>query len=245
MGSDGPDGPEFYDRVFSAYMGMRLRRDSPNETMEAPIFDELVGDVRGQRILDLGCGAANYGKEVLARGAARYVGVEGSRKMAGAARETLAGTTAELIEERVERWAYPPRTFDLAVSRLALHYVADVNSLFYAVAGALVDGGRFVFSVEHPVITSCSRGWREGTARQDWLVDNYFDTGSRILTWLGGEVEKFHRTVEDYFAAMRGAGFQVEALQEARPRSEMFSNRETYERRKRIPIFLIVAGRKA
>jgi SAM-dependent methyltransferase len=255
----GSDGPEFYDDVFATYMAMRLRRDSPNETMEAPVFDELVGDVRRLRVLDLGCGAAAYGKDVLGRGAARYVGIEGSRKMAAAAREMLQNTTAEVIEQRIETWADPPidnrrrpaaseapaDAFDLAVSRLALHYVADIGPLFSAVARALVSGGRFVFSVEHPVITSCSRGWREGTARQDWLVDNYFDTGSRMTTWLGGEVEKFHRTVEDYFAAMRSAGFQVEALREARPRPEMFTTRETYERRKRIPIFLIVGGRKS
>ena len=244
--SMGSDGPEFYDDVFATYMAMRLRRDSPNETMEAPVFDEVVGDVRGKRVLDLGCGAAAYGKETLVRGAARYVGLEGSRKMAAAARETLVGREdkAEVIEHRVETWKYPTAAFDLAVSRLALHYVADVGALFVEVQRALVDGGRFVFSVEHPVITSCSRGWKEGTVRQDWLVDNYFDTGSRIEKWLGGEVEKYHRTVEDYFAAMRSSGFAVDALREACPRPEMFTTRETYERRKRIPIFLIVGGTK-
>lgn len=238
------DGPDFYDddAVFARYTSMRERRDSPNDTMEAPVVEELLGDVRGRRILDLGCGAASLGRALLDRGAASYVGVEGSRNMAAAARATLDGTCGVVVESRLEAWSHPAGAFDLALSRLALHYVADVRPLFARVAGALADGGRFVFSVEHPVITSCSRGWQEGTTRRDWLVDDYFVTGARVTRWLGGEVRKYHRTVEDYFAAMRRAGFAVEHLAEACPRPEHFSDAETFERRKRIPLFLIVAG---
>jgi SAM-dependent methyltransferase len=118
-------------------------------------------------------------------------------------------------------WTYPSRAFALVVSRLALHYVADLRLLLVSVAQTLVDRGRLIFSVEHPVITSCSRGWKEGTVRQDWLVDDYFRTGVRTTRWLGGEVQKYHRTVEDYFAAMCAARFGVDEVREASPRVEM------------------------
>jgi SAM-dependent methyltransferase len=238
------DGPIFYDveGVFARYMAMRQRRDSPNETMEAPVIDELIGDVRGLRVVDLGCGAGAFGVELLDRGVRSYVGVEGARKMAAAARARLKDTPATVVEDRIERWDYPAGAFDLAVSRLALHYVAEVAPVFAKVAGALAPGGRFVFSVEHPVITSCTRGWKEGTVRRDWIVDDYFNTGVRATTWLGAAVRKYHRTVEEYFTAMRAGGFVVDALREACPRPDMFSDVETYQRRKRIPLFLIIAG---
>ncbi len=240
------DGPDFFDddSVFATYAAMRERADSPNETMEAPVFYELVGDVRGQRILDLGCGSGSLGRELLARGAGSYVGVDGSRNMAAAARSTLEGTSGIVVEQRVETWEYPSSTFDLVVSRLALHYVAEIGPLLASVARALVDGGKLVFSVEHPVITSCARGWKEGTARRDWLVDDYFDAGPRVTSWLGGRVQKYHRTVEDYFAATRAAGFAVEQLCEAGPRPQLFADGETYQRRRRIPLFLIICGKK-
>jgi SAM-dependent methyltransferase len=240
------DGPAFYDDedVFAAYAAARDRHDNPNDTIEAPAFDELVGDVAGRRILDLGCGTAGFGREALARGAAGYVGVEGSRKMAAAARETLRGTAAMVIEQRVEACTYPTGAFDLVVSRLVLHYVADLGPVFAGVAQALVDGGRFVFSVEHPVLTSCDRARKEGAVREEWIVDGYFDAGVRTTRWLGAEVQKYHRTIEDYFGALGAAGFTVERLCEARPRRERFTDAETYERRKRIPLFLLLAGRK-
>jgi len=57
-------------------------------------------------------------------------------------------------------------------------------------------------------------------------------------------VVKHHRTVEDYFAAVQAAGLVVEALREARPRRENFTDEALFNRRKRIPLFLVVAARK-
>jgi hypothetical protein len=64
------------------------------------------------------------------------------------------------------------------------------------------------------------------------------------LSALGGEVQKYHRTVEDYFAAISSAGFTIEHLREPRPRVEIFARTETFERRMRIPLSRIMGGRK-
>jgi SAM-dependent methyltransferase len=239
-------GPAFYDddAVFATYMAARQRRDNPNDTLEQPVTLELAGDLAGRRVLDLGCGDAAFGRLVLARGGSAYVGVEGSRKMAAAAREMLAGTSGQVQHRAIEHWEAPAAAFDLAVARLSLHYLADLGPIFTQVYQALVDGGRFVFSVEHPVITSCNRGWPAGTVRQDWVVDDYFATGVRDTTWMGGRVRKYHRTVEDYFGALQDTGFVVEQLRESRPQREQFADEQTYERRRRIPLFLFLAGRK-
>lgn len=240
-------GAEFYDddAVFSTYARHRQRPDNPNNTLEKPVVFELLGSVVGQRVLDLGCGDALFGRELLAAGARRYVGVEGSRNMVAVAQQNLAGTGGEIIHNALEDWEFPSASFDLVVSRLALHYLADLDTLCAHVYASLVADGRFICSVEHPVITSCDRGWPEGTLRQDWVVDNYFDTGLRVTSWMGGVVQKYHRTVEDYFATFQRAGFIVEQLRESRPQREHFAEQATYERRKRIPLFLFIAGRKA
>jgi SAM-dependent methyltransferase len=205
-------GPAFYDddAVFATYMAARQRRDSPNNTLEQPVTLELAGDLAGRRVLDLGCGDAAFGRVVLARGGSAYLGVEGSRNMAALARETLLGTSGQVQHCMIEDWEAPTATFDLAVARLSLHYLADLAPVFAQLYQALDDGGRLVFSVEHPVITSCDRGWPAGTLRQAWVVDDYFVTGARESAWMGGTVRKYHRTVEDYFRALRDASFVVE-----------------------------------
>lgn len=241
----GMHGPAFYDddTVFATYLRSRQRPDNPNDTLEKPVVLELVGEFAGRRILDLGCGDAALGRDALAAGCRAYVGVEGSARMVAAARRTLAGTPGEVVHAAIETWAYPAAAFDLVVSRLALHYVADVAATLAQVQRTLVVGGRFVCSVEHPVITSCDRGWQAGV-RQDWIVDDYFALGPRVTTWLGGRVVKYHRPIEAYFAALQGAGLVVEGLRESHPRRALFADEATYERRKRIPLFLFLAARK-
>lgn len=239
-------GPSFYDdeAVFATYMCHRQRTDTPNETLEKPVILDLVGPIANKRILDLGCGDAAIGKEFLHHGAASYVGVEGSHKMVAVATQTLAGTSGQVIPQTIEDWTHPPVAFDLVLARLALHYVADLASVFTNVFRTLAPRGQFVFSVEHPVITSCDRGWTAGTLRQDWVVDDYFSTGIRVTNWLGGTVQKYHRTIENYFHLLQTTGFRVEELREAHPQRDHFYDTQTYERRKRIPLFLILAARK-
>jgi SAM-dependent methyltransferase len=240
------EGPAFYDddTVFQTYMQRGHRVDGPKETLELPVIRELIGEPRGLSVLDLGCGAALFGRELLEKGARTYLGVEGSQNMFEAGLKTLEGTAGQIVHAHMQAWAYPENRFDLAISLLALHYLRDLAPVFRQVSGALKKGGRFVFSVEHPVITSCDRAWQAGGARQDWIVDDYFETGPRTTHWMGGQLVKFHRTVEDYFAGLQAAGLVVEHLREARPQRDQFVEQETYQRRKRIPLFLILAARK-
>jgi SAM-dependent methyltransferase len=239
-------GPNFYDdeAVFTTYMHHRQRADTPNNTLEKPVIMDLIQPITGKRILDLGCGDAAIGRELLDRGAASYTGIEGSHKMAAVATTTLANTAAKIIEQTIENWTYPHAAVDLVIARLSLHYVADLAPSCTQIFQTLTPGGLFVFSVEHPVITSCNKGWTSGTLRQDWVVDNYFTTGLRVTHWLGGTVQKYHRTVEDYFHLLNKTGFIIEDLREACPQREHFHEMQTYERRKRIPLFLILAARK-
>ena len=241
-----PHGPAFYDddEVFSVYMARRQRVDSPNDTLEKPVIVELAGDLTGLRILDLGCGDAAFGREALSQGCQMYLGVDGSANMVAVAQQALEGTKAKVVQGTLEDWDYPTEAFDLVLARLVLHYIQGLDSVFRRVHGSLVAGGRFVFSVEHPVITCSDKGWQGLGPRQAWLVDDYFHTGPRSVAWLGGRVVKYHRTVEDYFAGLQQAGCIIEALREAAPVRARFEDETTFQRRQRIPLFLIMAAAK-
>jgi SAM-dependent methyltransferase len=235
------EGPEFFDDpdVFQQYLQHRESRDNPNDTMENPVILDLLGPVSGARILDLGCGDGRLGRNVLDRGAASYFGVDGSPKMVALAKENLLGSAAQVVREDIRAWTYPLEAFEVVLSRLALHYIEDLDGVLREIRGCLIPGGRFIFSVEHPVLTSCDKALPPGTIRQDWIVDNYFNTGHRATRWMGELVVKYHRTVEDYFVSLQKAGFVIEQLREGKPDRHAFSANESFERRTRIPLFLI------
>lgn len=239
-------GTEFYDQpaIYETYLQHRRDPNNPNDTIEAPIFDELLGPVAGLAVLDIGCGNAAYGKQLLERGAKSYLGLDGSQNMITASRPILANTAGRTELANVEDWPYPAAQFDLVISRLALHYLADLATLFKKFFETLKPGGRLVFSAEHPVITS-HNSLVPGQLRGNWTVDDYFVTGRRDVAWLGGEVVKYHRTVEDYFTLLQNAGFSVQSLRESRPDPANFATQAEYQRRARIPLFLFLAAARA
>ncbi|MFE9275751.1 class I SAM-dependent methyltransferase [Paenibacillus glucanolyticus] len=237
-------GSEFYDNEsnFEKYMLRRQWQENANDTLEKPVISQLLGDISDQHILDLGCGDAGYGTELLDKGCSTYVGIEGSRNMVEAASSSLAAySNGTVVHTMIEDYTYPPDAYDLVLSRLAIHYLQDIEHVFRCIHKTLKPNGRLIFSVEHPVITSTLQP--SGT-RTNWVVDHYFNEGYREQQWLGGTVHKYHRTVEAYFRAMQKAGFIVEQLRESKPVRENFTNDETYERRLRIPLFLFLVGRK-
>lgn len=240
------EGSSFYDdaNVFDTYSKHRERADSANNTLERPVIIELLGDVRHQDFLDLGCGNAEFGKELLAAGAASYVGVDGSQNMITQATITLQATKGRVVRSQLQDWTFPAASCSRVCSRLALHYLPDLEPLFRKIHAALRPDGLFVFSVEHPAITSRIMPQLEGL-RQDWIVDDYFKTGKRVTDWMGASVVKYHRTIEDHFATLRACGFQVASIREAKPIRENFKSDETFFRRQRIPLFLCMAARKA
>ncbi len=239
------NGPDFYDQenVFDYYTKRRQRDDNPNDTLEAPIFMEMLGDFHGADILDLGCGQGGFGIKLLADGCRSYTGLEASTRMFAAA-DALKSAGGQIILTPMESWTYPEAAFDVVVSRLALHYISDIAQIFNRVHHTLKPGGRLIFSVEHPVITSSNHSATATGKRHDWIVDDYFVTGPRNVSWMGSEVIKYHRTVEDYFSGLQQAHFAVEQLRESRPRPEMFADEALYARRQRIPLFLMLAARR-
>ena len=126
---------------------------------------------------------------------------------------------------------------------LVLHYIEDIEPLLKVIHRALVACERLVFSVEHPIITCRPRG-RGKLPQPGWIVDNYFITGRRVTSWLGGQVVKYHRTVENYFACLQGTGFVVESIREAEPQREWIEDADTYRLRQQIPFFLMMAANK-
>src|SRR5690606_9274509 len=236
---------EFYDslNVHETYLKQRQRPDNPNDAIEGPHFLRLAGDMHGLDIIDLGCGDGQFGREALERGANSYQGIDASERMAALARYNLEGLEGRVAHQTIEEWRATPSNADLVTSRLALNYVEDVASVLRQAHDALRPNGRVVLSVEHPIITSSFASLAHGR-RMNWLVDDYFRPGARPHTWMGQEVVKYHHTLEDWLELVKDSGLHLERLCESRPSRENFQSEQEYERRLRIPLFLVIAARK-
>jgi ubiquinone/menaquinone biosynthesis C-methylase UbiE len=112
----------------------------------------LLGDVRGKRVLEVGCGAAMCSRW-LAKQGARPVAFDLSAQMlrharAGAGR---TGIDVPLVQADAQHLPFTSATFDLACTAFgAVQFVADSARVMREVARVLRPGGRWVFATTHP-----------------------------------------------------------------------------------------------
>lgn len=232
------------DKFFENYITRRNREESPNNIIEKPILLELIGDVEGKKVLDLGCGDAKFGIELLQKGCISYDGVEGSENMVREATKNLNGTEGKVHLSSMETWKFQTEDYDLVISRLALHYLTELKDIFQEVHNSLADNGKFIFSVQHPVLTSSIKSAAASSSKADWIVDDYFNSGKRVEPWIDKKVVKYHRTFEEYYQLLKLSGFKIDDIREGTPRVEKFSSESEYKRRMRIPLFLIFSCEK-
>lgn len=128
--------------------------------------------MQGLRVLDLGCGYGWFCRWARENGATGVHGIDVSEKMLARAHDfdkelgPVTGSTSDSITYQrpdLDRVHLPsPNAFDFVYSSLVFHYLADLPRLMDEVCQTLAPGGRFVFSVEHPINTAPTRGafWR-------------------------------------------------------------------------------------
>jgi len=113
----------------------------------------LLGDVAGKRVLEVGCGAAPCARWLATRGAraAAFDLSSGMLRHATAAAQR-SGVRIPLVQAEAEHLPFATGVFDLACSAFgAVPFVADSARLMREVARVLKPGGRWVFSVTHPM----------------------------------------------------------------------------------------------
>jgi SAM-dependent methyltransferase len=105
------------------------------------------GDLRGRRVLDVGCGTGRLAVALAERGA-KVWGVDPSAEMLARAR-AVAGSTVGLKRGRAEALPFKDGWFERAVLRLVVHLVERPRAL-PELARVLAPGGRAVIATFAP-----------------------------------------------------------------------------------------------
>jgi len=236
------DKKEFFD----AYAQMSRSKDGLQSAGEWHQLQPLFPPLQGKDVLDLGCGYGWHSKFAADQGAASVLGLDLSERMIEEARQRNSAPNVIYRVCSVEEYDYPENTYDLVISNLVLHYVADLDSVFEKVFRTLKTGGVFLFNIEHPVFTSgIQEDWlygEDGTPTA-WPIDNYFYPGERKTIFLGQCVAKQHHTLTQILMGVIHAGFQLEHIEEAQPSEEML-HIPGMEDEMRRPMMLLVKARK-
>jgi ubiquinone/menaquinone biosynthesis C-methylase UbiE len=199
--------------------------------LHGPALLRACGDVKGLRVLDLGCGQGYFTRQ-LARAGARVTGVDISAKQIGnALRQEQAGPLG--IEYRVadatlvdEYW--PAASFDMVTACMALDDMPKPSRALAAACRVLTPRGRCVLSAVHPVMDAPLRGWEkdESGRKTMYKLGRYFDTGPQLCHWTMARLNRYwstpfiRLTIDGWSTLVEQAGFLIRRIYEPRPTAE-------------------------
>lgn len=173
----------------------------------------LLGDVRGKRVLELGCGAASCGRWLHAQGAS-VISLDLSAGMLRHARKLNAstGVALPLVQADAADLPFAGSVFDIVCTAFgAVPFVDDSARVMREVHRVLRPGGLWVFSVTHPM------RWiflDDPTEHGLVAVHSYFDRRPYVEfdeTGAATYVEH-HRTLGDRIRELVAAGFTLTDL---------------------------------
>ncbi len=171
---------------------------------------KLLGDVSGRRVLELGCGAAAAARWLAAQGA-DVVAMDLSAGMLRHAEQAAArtGITVPLVQADASALPFADGAFDVVCTAFgAVPFVDDSALVMREVYRVLKPGGRWVFSVTHPMRWIFLDDPTEGGLR---AVHSYFDRRPYVEYDEHGAATyvEHHRTMGDRLRELLGAGFTL------------------------------------
>lgn len=188
MKPDEKEAKEKYKIVAEHYHNWRTKIHPEgwiyNEFLEMPATFELLGNLKGKKVLDMGCGAGIYAKAMSKKGA-KAKGFDISPEMLAIARKE--NPKLDLRSGTVYNIPFKEK-FDIVTAPLVIDYAQDWDRIFKQVYRILKKRGCFIFSVGNPVTDSTEKIIRNGKrlkihkipARAIW---NYFNEKKVYGTW--------------------------------------------------------------
>ncbi|KUL54582.1 SAM-dependent methyltransferase [Streptomyces sp. NRRL F-4489] len=206
-----------YQREHGAFLGDDRFVWGPEGLDEADAA--LLGpaaDLKGRRVLEIGAGAAQCSRWLAAQGALPVALDLSHRQLQHALRiaAEAGGAPVELVEADAGALPFRDGSFDLVCSAYgALPFVADPVRVLREVRRVLRPGGRFVFSVTHPLRWAFpDEPGPEGLS----VAASYFDRTPYVEQDESGRAVyvEHHRTLGDRVRDVVAAGFRLVDLVE-------------------------------
>ncbi len=210
----------------------------------------LLGDVRGMRILEVGCGGGQC-SVAFARQGAICAGVDPSDAQLDFARELAAAHSVDIpfsLGRADDLASFATGAWDIVFSAYAFQYVEKLRPALRECARVLKPGGRIAISVDHPF-----RDCFFDETDDDMTIyasRSYFDPSAMHWTFgkTGVAMVSYHRTVAEWLDALSEAGFVLRRLLEPAPPEamldEIWPSDDALSALRHIPVTIIFVAEK-
>ncbi|EIL97298.1 biotin synthase [Rhodanobacter thiooxydans] len=187
---------------------------------ERAMLGLMPASLRGQAVLDVGCGSGRYMLHALRRGAARVTGVDLSSPMLARADAELAALHADapvaLVQGSLVALPLPDAQADLTVCGLVVGHLDDLGPSLAELRRVTRPGGTLLLSDVHPI--GHALGWRRdfksvGLSYAVRHTPHLYSHWHRACVALGLRIEQVLEPMLDPADVPAGAHFDRMALE--------------------------------
>ncbi|MGN0569072.1 MAG: class I SAM-dependent methyltransferase [Candidatus Fimenecus sp.] len=208
----------------------------------------LLGELKGKKILDIGCGSGHFLLYCANNGASDLWGVDLSSTQLKIASKLLRENSlnATLINSPMEQSdGIPTDYFDIVYSIYAIGWTLDLQRTFQNINSYLKKDGKFVFSWDHPFMHCVDIEGDKLIFSGDYNTEDLFSFEKG-----GYPVTLINRKMSTYINALADSGFCVEKVIETTDynavRKEGAFHSEYYSpiKASHFPLSFIIKARK-
>ena len=208
-----------------------------NALYERPAMVSMMPELRGCRVLDLGCGSGFFLELALARGAKSVTGVDRSEEMIRHCMSRTQGRAALFQADlRSPMLFLGDHKMDIAIASLVVHYLPDIHAFGREVWRVVAPGGSVIISTSHPMAD-----FYDSASTDYFAVEEVEDEWSSY----GITMSSYRRPLSDVIGSFTECGFLIDAVLEPRPLEQMaHTHPTTYQSLRRKPGFICLRYRK-
>ena len=222
--------------------------DIYHRTYINPVILELLGSVKGEKILDLACGQG-YFSRILAKRGAKVTGIDKSEKLLKIAKARVNEKSTDIEfyhSDSAKLNGLKNASFDIVVANMSFHNIKNIKGTIKECSRVLKTNGRIIFSIPHPWHNIAERKKRKG----GWYlkVTGYKSLSSEKHFIKGLDTDMYHRPIDFYFHELFKNKFVISSFFEIATkhhRGKIITDPGLKKHKKEIPSFLIVEGIKS
>ena len=233
MAKLGPDKREGYERVetvegYNKWAPTYDEQRNPLIALEEDITLGFIGDVKNQRVLDVGCGTGRY-CQLLAKRGGNVVGIDPSPRMLEYARRKITHDCRfELHLGRIEDTEFPSGHFNVVVSALTLGHIPELEPVIKKVSRIIKSRGRLIVSDIHPYWPISGHDYAE-----------FFDGSGKEY-----RIPEYAHLFEEYWNIFRRFKFGIEGVKEPKIDDKLIERFPGLKEWKGVPLASILKARK-
>ena len=183
-----------------------------------PAFFNLIGNIENKKIYDIGCGNGYIDRILFSSNAKKIIASDISSRLIDIAKSKSPAEIEYFVSPGSDFSYFSEASyssFDLIISNMAIHYIADLEALTLGVHKLLKKGGKFVFTVAHPTDDfglSSTKNINRDEIKE--IVIAYSKPFEQEVAWGDLPLAIFKRSISYYINLINEHGFLLQSFVE-------------------------------